>query len=109
MALLLEQLGIRCVVLERREGLHNAPQAHVISSRTLEICRSLGIDHKVIRAAGTNPTDTLNIRWVDRLLGRDLGVYSLASDRAGNARMFAQTPTPICNLCSKNVAGGSSS
>lgn len=97
-ALLLEKQGLNSLIVERREGLHIAPQAHVISSRSMEICRALGIDDKVIRAGGTNPADTLSIRWVDHLLGRDLGVYSLTGDPESIARMFAQTPTPICNL-----------
>ena len=97
-ALMLEKLGIDWCIVERRSDLHQAPQAHVISSRALEICRSLGIDDGEIRALGPNPEDTLNIRWVDHLLGRDLGVYSMASDPDSAMRLFAQTPTPICNL-----------
>ena len=97
-ALMFEKLGINWRIVERRSKLHQAPQAHVISSRALEICRSLGIDDAEIRALGPNPEDTLNIRWVDHLLGRDLGVYSMASDPDSAMRLFAQTPTPICNL-----------
>ncbi len=77
MALMLEKLGIDCMIVERREGLHDSPQAHVISSRSLEICRALGIDDATIRSAGPDPADTRNVRWVDRLIGRDLGVFSL--------------------------------
>ena len=42
--LLLDRLGVDFLIVERRPGLHQAPQAHVISSRTLEICRTVGID-----------------------------------------------------------------
>jgi len=97
-AIMLERLGVSCMLVERRSGLHTAPQAHVISSRSLEICRAMGIDDADIRAGGTHPGDSLHIRWVDHLVGRDLGVYSMASDLDQVARMFAQTPTPTCNL-----------
>ena len=39
--LLLDRLGIDFLIVERRPGLHQAPQAHVISSRSLEICRAM--------------------------------------------------------------------
>ena len=80
-AALLERSGIDCLVLERRATLHTAPQAHVISSRSLEICRSVGISDAPIRAAGPSPVDTGSVRWVDRLVGRDLGVGVLSSRR----------------------------
>ena len=97
-SLLLEKLGIDYQLIERRSDLHAAPQAHVISSRSLEICRLAGLDVDRIRAAGPGPADTSSIRWVDRLAGRDLGVFSLLSDQASIHRMLTETPTPICNL-----------
>jgi 2,4-dichlorophenol 6-monooxygenase len=97
-ALLLERVGIDCIVVERRPTLHMAPQAHVISSRSLEICRSIGISDKPIREAGPNPADTSSVRWVDQLAGRDLGVFSLAGDPQVIQRMLANTPTPTTNL-----------
>ncbi len=42
--------------------------------------------------------DTMAIRWVDHLAGRDLGVFSLASDPQKIARMITLTPTPTTNL-----------
>ena len=97
-ALLLEQLGIDYLIVEKNPTLHQAPQAHVISSRTLEICRSLAISDHLIREAGPHPADTSNIRWVDRLLGRDLGTFSLASDLPAIEHLLANTPTPTTNL-----------
>ncbi len=97
-ALLLEKVGIDYMVVERRPTLHTAPQAHVISSRSLEILRSIGISDMPIREAGASPADTSNIRWVDALLGRDLGAFSLVKDAQAMQRMFANTPTPTANL-----------
>jgi len=97
-ALLLERLDVDFLVVERRAGLHKAPQAHVISSRSMEICRLAGIDDGLIRAAGPNPMDTRNIRWVDKLVGKDLGVFSMVRDADQVRRMLTQSPTPTTNL-----------
>jgi 2,4-dichlorophenol 6-monooxygenase len=97
-ALLLEDLGLDYVIAERHPGLHTAPQAHVITSRTLEICRSIGISDMPIRAAGPTLSDAMNIRWVDRLAGRDLGLFSLSSDPEAVLRLRSHSPTPTTNL-----------
>jgi len=97
-ALLLEKVGLDYVVVERRPGLHTAPQAHVITSRTLEICRSIGISDVTIRDAGPQLSDAMNIRWVDRLTGRDLGLFSLGSDPTAVMRLLSNSPTPTTNL-----------
>lgn len=97
-ALLLEKVGLDYLVVERRPALHIAPQAHVITSRSLEICRSIGLSDMPIRAAGPKALDTVNIRWVDRLAGRDLGLFSLVSDSAAVQRMMSNSPTPTTNL-----------
>ena len=97
-ALLLEKVGLDYLVVERRPALHIAPQAHVITSRSLEICRSIGLSDMPIRAAGPKALDTVNIRWVDRLAGRDLGLFSLVSDPAAVQRMMSNSPTPTTNL-----------
>ena len=97
-ALLLQKVGLDALVVERRPTLHQAPQAHVISSRSLEICRAIGMADGPIRTAGPHPTDTLNIRWVDRLAGRDLGVFSMAADPGVLAHILSVTPTPTTNL-----------
>jgi 2,4-dichlorophenol 6-monooxygenase len=97
-ALLLDKAGLSSIIVECRSSLHTMPQAHVISTRTMEICRLVGIDDQVLRAAGTKPEDMTNIRWVDTLAGSDLGVYSLLDDAEDLQRMFSESPTPICNL-----------
>jgi 2,4-dichlorophenol 6-monooxygenase len=97
-ALLLEKVGLDYLLVEHRPSLHTAPQAHVITSRSLEICRSIGISDMPIRAAGPQPNDAMNIRWVDRLAGRDLGVFSLGSDPRAIQSLLSNTPTPTTNL-----------
>ena len=96
--LLLDRLGVDFLIVERRKGLHQAPQAHVISSRTLEICRVVGIDPMAIHAAGPPLADIRTVRWVDRLVGRDLGVFTMGSDPDEVMRMLTQSPSPTTNL-----------
>lgn len=96
--LLLDRLGVDFLIVERRQGLHQAPQAHVISSRTLEICRVVGIDPMAVYAAGPPREDIRTVRWVDRLVGRDLGVFTMGSDPDEVMRMLTQSPSPTANL-----------
>lgn len=97
-ALLFEKLGVRTVIVERREGLHTSPQAHVISSRSLEICRAVGVSDAPLRALGPAPQDIATVRWVESLTGRDLGVFSMMRRPDKIARMFASSPSPTINL-----------
>ncbi|MEM6858453.1 MAG: FAD-dependent monooxygenase [Pseudomonadota bacterium] len=97
-ALLFERLGVSCMIVERREGLHTAPQAHVISSRSLEICRAVGVADGPIRSLGPAPQDIATIRWVESLAGRDLGVFSMTRRPEKIAQMFMSSPTPTTNL-----------
>lgn len=47
MALLLKKFGIDSVILERSPDIAPHPKAHVISSRSMEIMRELGIEDEV--------------------------------------------------------------
>ena len=96
--ILLHKLGVDFLIVERRAGLHQAPQAHVISSRSLEICRTVGIDHGAIRALGPDPMKARTVRWVDRLLGHDLGEITMGGNPEDVVRMLTQSPTPTTNL-----------
>ena len=98
MALLLAKGGVRSIVVERRDGLHQMPQAHVISARSMEICRVAGIDEAAMRGQATQPQDMGHIRWVSTLAEPDLGAYALVRGPEALAAMLRQSPTPICNL-----------
>lgn len=97
-SLLLARGGLTSLVVEKHPGLHQAPQAHVISSRSMEICRMAGVDEQRMRAAGTKPQDMSSVRWVATLTEGELGVFSLLRDRGEIQAMFSQSPTPLCNL-----------
>jgi len=96
-ALLLRNLGMTVAVIEARAGTHRAPQAHVVSSRTLEILTGAGISEERLRALSTPITEIPAIRWLDSLTGTQHGCFELLG--AGQAeKILAATPTPIANI-----------
>lgn len=94
-ALLLEQLGVETLVVERRAGPGRAPAAHVVNARTLEICRAAGVDAKALADAARDPADAGFVYWVTKLGGRVLG--RLPFERQGDDQREL-TPTPLRNL-----------
>jgi len=94
-SILLERFGIGSLVVERREGPHRAPQAHMINPRSLEICRQARIDVDRLRALATPRADGSEVAWVTTLTGQELG--RLPYERQGDD-MLEVTPTPMLNL-----------
>jgi len=94
-ALLLARLGIRSLVVDRRDGPHRAPQAHVVNPRTLEICRAAGLDMARLRAAAAPADDVSQVVWMTRLAGEELGRLSYEREPDENLRY---TPTPLLSL-----------
>lgn len=98
MGLLLAKGGVRSIIVEKRTGLHQMPQAHVISTRSMEICRTAGVSEAAMRSQATQPQDMAHVRWVSTLAEPDLGAYALVRGPEAAAAMLRQSPTPICNL-----------
>jgi 2,4-dichlorophenol 6-monooxygenase len=94
-SILLSRLGISSLVVERREGPHRAPQAHVVNPLTLEILRGAGIDVDRLRELSTPREDGGHVSWVTTLAGEELG--RLPYERQGDDAL-AFTPTPLLNL-----------
>ena len=94
---LLSRMGVSNRVLERRSGLHTAPQAHVVSARSMEIFRAAGIPAEKTVAAATRPQDQGSIRWVQTLAGPVIGDLQLGSPER-IMKTFASTPTPTMNI-----------
>jgi 2,4-dichlorophenol 6-monooxygenase len=94
-SILLARSGIDHLVVERREGPHRAPQAHVVNPRTLEICRAMGMDIGRLRALATRREDGGCVRFATSLVGEELG--SCPYERQGDDAL-AFTPTPLLNL-----------
>jgi 2,4-dichlorophenol 6-monooxygenase len=94
-SILLSLRGIGCRVIDRRDGPHRAPQAHVVNPRTLEILRSAGFDIAELRRLATPRADGSTVRWVTTLTGEELG--ALPYERQGDENLL-YTPTPLLNL-----------
>src|SRR5437870_4718688 len=94
-SLLLARQGVRTLVVDRRDGPHRAPQAHVINPRTLEICRAAGVDMARIRARATRREDASHVVWMTKLAGEEIG--RLSYERQGDAHL-RYTPTPLLSL-----------
>jgi 2,4-dichlorophenol 6-monooxygenase len=76
LARLLARCGVSSLIVEQRAGLHRAPQAHVVSARTMEIFGVMGLAERV-RAAGAHPDRLLHIVWCQSLAGVEYGRLSL--------------------------------
>src|SRR2546426_12165596 len=94
-SLLLARRGVRSLVVDRRDGPHRAPQAHVVNPRTLEICRAAGVDMARLRARATRREDGSHVAWMTKLAGEELG--RLPYERQGDENL-QYTPTPLLNL-----------
>jgi 2-polyprenyl-6-methoxyphenol hydroxylase-like FAD-dependent oxidoreductase len=94
-SILLSRHGIENLIVERREGPHRAPQAHVVNPRTLEICRAFGLDMDRLKSLATPREDGFWVRWMTTLTGEELG--HLPYERQGDENLEI-TPTPLLNL-----------
>ena len=94
-SLLLARQGVSTLVVDRRDGPHRAPQAHVVNPRTLEICRAAGVDMAQLRARATRREDGSHVVWMTKLAGEELG--RLPYERQGDENLRC-TPTPLLNL-----------
>ncbi|MEI8051184.1 MAG: FAD-dependent monooxygenase [Actinomycetes bacterium] len=96
-ALLLRQLGLDVVVIEKRTEVQSAPAAHVVSARTFEVLRSLGLDMAAVDALCQTPDDGAYVRWVPSLGASELGSVPFESLHLGETQPSV-TPHPLRNL-----------
>ncbi|MGV9713756.1 FAD-dependent monooxygenase [Gordonia sp. NPDC003424] len=76
-ALLLAHHGLKCIVVEERREPQRHPAAHVLSTRSMEIWREIGLEGDISRLGA--PLDELrNILYCTSLVGPELGRVTLA-------------------------------
>jgi putative polyketide hydroxylase len=95
-AVLLADLGVRAVLLERNPSTTDHPRAHVVNTRTMEIFRQIGIADAV-RAAGISDEACARVLWKRTLAGEELGALETDLDRAG------MSPTRIASCAQDHV------
>ena len=96
-SILLERLGVDNIVVERRSDAQSAPAAHVVNARTLEICRSAGVDMARVAAACQPVHEGDAVRWVTTLAGTELGSVPFENLHRPD-EMADISPTPLRNL-----------
>ena len=94
-AIMLARHGLRSTIIERFETRHGAPKAHALNPRTLEICRSIGLDTEAMKRAATPMEEGGWVRFVTTLAGEEIGV--LPYERQ-DEQVREVTPTPLINL-----------
>ena len=119
-ALLLAEHGIDTLVVERRVAPSTHPAAHVLSTRTLEIFRELGLEHDV-RRLSSRMYELRDIIYATSLTGPELGRITIYDPESTEAQLL-QTLSPLgprtcrntclgtcCGISSKRASGSSSS
>ncbi|ABS61754.1 2,4-dichlorophenol 6-monooxygenase [Parvibaculum lavamentivorans DS-1] len=94
-ALLLARQGIASRLIDRRPRPAEAPKAHAVNPRTLEICESVGVSAEGLRREGASANDAGWVRFVGTLTGTEFGAlpYERQDDSA-----LADTPYPLTNI-----------
>ena len=94
-AILLAHQGLRSTVIDRFSMRHGAPKAHALNPRSLEICRSIGLDIEAMKSRATPSEDGRWVRFVTTLAGEEIGVMPYERQ---DEQVLAVTPTPLINL-----------
>ena len=101
-ARLLARRGVRSLVAEKHASRLDAPKAHALNPRSLEICAAAGLPMDRIHAAATPAAEGGQVRFVQTLAGPDIGV--LPYERQDEA-VRALTPWPLINIAQPAFEG----
>lgn len=102
-SILLGQLGVDSLLVERHPGTSLVPKAHIIHSRTLEILQQMGLE-EAVRAAGSPPENFTHTTWYTSLGGEEAWdrqiLASIPSWSYGDLSSYyaAITASPMTNL-----------
>jgi 2,4-dichlorophenol 6-monooxygenase len=103
-ALLLAEHGIDTLVVERRTAPSTHPAAHVLSTRTLEVFRELGLEHDV-RRLSSRIYELRDCIYSTGLTGTELGRITIYDPESTEAQLLQTlSPTRAANL-SQHVLG----
>ncbi|OQD79883.1 hypothetical protein PENANT_c042G04905 [Penicillium antarcticum] len=72
-SLLLSRLGVQSLIIERYAERLEAPKAHAINPRSLEIMRQYGLGEKRVRQIGTSRDDSHWVNFLTNLNGDSVG------------------------------------
>jgi 2,4-dichlorophenol 6-monooxygenase len=94
-AIMLAQRGLPCLVAEKYPHRLDAPKAHALNPRSLEICAAAGLPMDALHAAATPRHEGAYVRMVTSLAGAQIGC--LPYERQDEA-VRALTQWPLINI-----------
>lgn len=94
-AVLLARRGVRSLLAEKHLQRLEAPKAHALNPRSLEICAAAGLPMDALHAVATPAREGAMVRMVTSLTGEEIG--SLPYERQDEAVRLL-TPWPLINI-----------
>ena len=94
-AQLLGRQGLKVLLVEKYPSRLEAPKAHALNPRSLEICAAAGLSMDAIHAVATPTEEGRFVRFVETLSKPDIGV--MAYERQDEA-VREVTPWPLINI-----------
>lgn len=94
-AQLLGRQGLKVLLVEKYPSRLEAPKAHALNPRSLEICAAAGLSMDAIHAVATPTEEGRYVRFVENLSKPDIGVLSY--ERQDEA-VRDVTPWPLINI-----------
>lgn len=103
---LLSQQGIPNVVVERREETRQAPAAHVLRKRPMQVFESIGVAEEIRRSAPRLPLDF--ITWCATLGGAEAGRLDLRKGLPDGQEVWTNCPQNLLEPLLRERAGSES-
>ncbi|TPX10374.1 uncharacterized protein E0L32_008779 [Thyridium curvatum] len=94
-AYMLSKLGVQSLLIEKYPERLEAPKAHALCPRSLEICRQYDLDTKALRKLGSPREDAYWVNFVTNLSGERIGF--LPYERM-DKEVLEHTPEMIHNI-----------
>ena len=94
-AQLLGRRGVKTLVAEKYPTRLEAPKAHALNPRSLEICEAAGLPMDAIHAVATPTEDGAYVRMVETLSKAPIGAITYERQ---DAAVRALTPWPLINI-----------
>lgn len=102
-SIMLSRMAVDHILVERRRAAHGLPKAHIISAKTMEIFRQLGLDNEIYRHGG--PIERFSrFNWRTSLAGptalhgREIGHVDAWGGGEDVARYASATPCEYTNM-----------
>ena len=104
-ALLLSRLGIKSVVIERRNDVNTHPRSRFVDTNTMELMRFLGVE-KEVEATGLGPDWTECNRWFDALTKTQIAAIPSPTFHGVSRTTSPTVPVMTCQDYVENILLG---